>query len=38
MEKLLSPSGMISSIQTTDKSACLTILQTIFTAIKTEHS
>ena len=36
MAKLLT--SIITPIQTTDKSACLTILQTIFTAIKAEHS
>jgi hypothetical protein len=38
MAKLLTPAPVITSIQQTDKSTCLTILQTIFSAIKTEHS
>lgn len=29
---------IMTPIQTSDKSACLTILQTVFTAIKAEHS
>jgi len=37
MAKLLTPTIM-TPIPATDKSACLTLLQTIFTAIKTEHS
>ena len=37
MAKLLTTTIM-TPIQTTDKSACLTLLQTIFAAIKAEHS
>jgi len=38
MAKLLTPAPIITSIQTTDKATCLTILQTIFSVIKAEHS
>jgi len=38
MAKILTPAPIIIPIQTTDKATCLTILQTIFSAIKTEHS
>ena len=38
MAKLLTTPTIMTPIQTSDKSACLTILLTIFTAIKAEHS
>jgi hypothetical protein len=38
MSKLLTPAPIITPIQTSDKSTCLTILQTIFSVIKAEHS
>ncbi len=38
MAKLLTNSTGVSTIQTADKNACLAVLQTIFSAIKTAHS
>jgi hypothetical protein len=38
MAKLINITADVLPIQTTDKAACLAILQTIFSAIKTEHS
>lgn len=38
MAKLLTIPTTVSSIQTSDKAACLVILQTIFSAIKTANS
>ena len=38
MAKLLTTPTTVSSIQTSDKLTCLTILQTIFSAIKTANS
>lgn len=38
MAKLLTTSTGVTPIQSADKAACLAVLQTIFSAIKTAHS
>ena len=38
MAKLLTPPPIITPVQTADKKTCASLLQTIFSAIKAEHS